>query len=111
MWVDPLVAFGDMSIPILISNAATLIGFFLASFFALKYTHKFYEGRPTPKSWFMIILGLSVLVVSEALQFIITYIEEVATLLQFYNIVAISIQDIGIVVVLLGTFFLFKEVI
>ncbi len=110
MWVDPITAFGDFSVPLLISNLATLLGFVLAAFFALKYTNNFYEGRATPKSWFFIILGLSIVVISETLQVLLLYTVEPLSLLRSYNAIALVIQDIAMIMIVLGCLFLFREV-
>lgn len=110
MWADPLTTFGNLSIPLLISNSLTLIGFIIATYFALKYTRKFYEGRPMPKSWLLIIIGLIFLIGSEATQFLIPYRIDPVTTILFINSLAITAQDIGIFLIVFGCFFLYREV-
>ncbi len=70
---DPLTAFGSLSVPFFISNIITLLGFLLATWFAIKYTNIFYEGRPLPKSWFLIITGFIALSLGEIGGFYIAY--------------------------------------
>jgi len=107
MWGNPLTVFGDLSIPLLISNFVTLLGFFATTYLVIKYTQKFYGGRPKPNSWTFIVAGLTTLSLSETGQFLLPYrinplpIEGIMTLLTF---------NIGIGLAVLGTYMLFRGV-
>lgn len=107
MWNDPFSVFGLLSIPILVSNLITLLGFFLAAYFAIKYTRTFYEGREKPKSWVMIVIGLIVISIAELSQFLLPYIQSPTLIEGIFGLIA---QDMGIVVIVLGCFLLFREV-
>lgn len=108
MFTDPLTAFGAMSIPFFISNLGTFLAFVLAAFFALKYTLTFYEGRPKPLSWTLIISGLLSLCLSEFIQFLMPYMINVGRIEVFINLVA---QNFGLLLILVGTYLIWKEVI
>ncbi|MFQ6055791.1 MAG: hypothetical protein ACE5J3_07400 [Methanosarcinales archaeon] len=107
MWSDPLTVFGSLSIPLLVSNFLTLLGFILAAFFALKYTQLFYEGRPKPKSWILIVAGLLAISISEIGQFLMPYrinpliIEAIFTLIT---------HSTGIILIVAGCYLLYKEI-
>lgn len=110
MWADPFTIFGAISIPMFASNILTVLGFFLAAFFALGYTRKFYEGRKGPLNWILIVSGLSVLVASETFQFIILYRVEAQEIIYLYNIISVLLQNIGVILIALGSVLLLKEV-
>ena len=107
MWNDPFSVFGSMSIPLLVSNLITLLGFFLAAYFAIKYTKSFYGRREKPKSWIAIVIGLVVISIAELGQFLLPYIENPTI---FEGAFALLAQDVGIVMIVLGCYLLFKEV-
>ena len=120
--LDPLTIFGEMSIPILISNLATLIGFLLATAFAIGYTRRFYEGRPTPKSWTFIIAGLIAISIAEVGEFLSPYLlpsisfELIKFSIQDLTIILIhsivlSAQTIGVILIAGGCFFLSREIV
>ncbi len=107
MFENLLTAFGNLSVPFLISNLLTLSGFFIATFLALRYTQSFYGGRPKPNSWILIVAGLVSISLSEIGQFLLSYlptpsfIEGALTLISF---------DMGITMIVLGTYLLYKGV-
>lgn len=109
---DPLTIFGEMSIPLLISNFATLIGFLLATYFATDYTEKFYEGRPKPRSWIFIIAGLVSICIAEVGEFLSPYLfsslDFIALLLQS---IILSAQAIGVILIAGGCLLLSKEIV
>ena len=108
MFTDPLTAYGGMSIPFLLSNFGTFLAFLLAAYFALKYTLTFYEGRPKPLSWTLIITGLGVLCISEFIQFIMPYMITVGRMETLVNLMA---QNFGLLSIVAGTYLIWKEVI
>lgn len=108
MWLDPFTVFGAISTPMLVSNLATVIGFFLATYFALKYTKLFYEGRPKPKSWLLIVGGLSFITISEIAQFLILY--RINPIVLEAMIILIT-QSIGILLIACGSLLLSREVV
>lgn len=108
LFTDPFTAFGSMSIPFFISNLATFAGFLLATYFALKYTMKFYEGRPKPLSWELIITGLTALCISEFIQFFMPYRISMSDWELILNLVA---QNFGILLIVVGCYLIWKEVI
>lgn len=108
MFTDPLTAYGAMSIPFLISNFGTFLAFLLAAFFALKYTLAFYEGRPKPLSWTLIITGLGVLCISEFIQFLMPYMITVGRIETLVNLLS---QNFGLLLIVAGTYLIWKEVI
>ena len=109
---DPLTIFGEMSIPLLISNLATLIGFLLATYFAADYTEKFYGERPKPKSWIFIIAGLVSICIAEVGEFLSPYIfsslDFTALLIQS---IILSAQAVGVILIVGGCFLLSKEIV
>ncbi|MBR9682182.1 MAG: hypothetical protein GOV02_00740 [Candidatus Aenigmarchaeota archaeon] len=108
MFTDPFTAYGALSIPFLISNFGTFLAFLLAAIFALKYTLTFYEGRPKPLSWTLIITGLITLCISEFIQFIMPYMISMGRLEVFVNLLA---QNFGLLLIVGGTYLIWKEVI
>jgi len=108
MFADPLTAIGSMSIPFLISNLGTFIGFVMAAYFAIKYTFNFYEGRPKPLSWTLIITGLCSLCISELIQFMMPYRTNVMEIELLINLVA---QNFGIMLIVFGCYLIWREVI
>ena len=108
MFTDPLTAVGAISIPFLISNFGTFIGFLLAAYFAFKYTMNFYEGRPKPVSWSLIITGLGALCISELIQFLLPYRIGVTEIEIFVNLIS---QNFGMILIVVGCYLVWKEVI
>lgn len=108
MWANPLIVIGSMSIPFLISNFATFLGFVLATYFALMYTKKFYEGRDKPASWVLIVAGLASFCVSEIGQFLLPY--RISPLVIEAIIILIA-QSSGVLMIAVGSYLLLKEVI
>ncbi len=106
MWLDPITAFGIISIPMLVSNLATVIGFFIATYFALKYTELFYGGRPKPKCWLLIVAGLSIITISELSQFLISYRTN-PTVLE--AMVILTTYSIGVLLIAIGSALLLRE--
>lgn len=107
MWNDPFSVFGLLSVPILVSNLITLLGFFLATYFAIRYTIAFYGGREKPKSWVMIVIGMTIISIAELGQFTLPYVQN-PTLIE--GVFGLITQDIGIAMIALGCFLLFREV-
>jgi len=105
---NPLNAFGEMSISILISNFITLCGFILATWFAARYTDIFYEGRPKPKSWLFIIAGLLSLSISETGQFLLPYRINPMILEATFILIA---QGLGAVLITIGCYLLSREIV
>lgn len=107
MWADPFMVFGEMSIPIFISNLVTLLIFILATYFAYRYTESFYEGRPMTFSWMFIIIGLFAISLSEIGQFLIPYIVSPSIV---EGVLILMVQSVAIVLIAAGCFMLYKEV-
>jgi len=107
MWQNPLILFGNLSIPFLVSNFLVVLGFVLSAWFAWGYTRKFYEGREKPLSWLLIVLGLSIMILSETGQFLSPYRVGITTL----QATAILItQNIAVVMIAAGCYLLYREV-
>ena len=104
---NPLTAFGEMSIPILISNFITLIGFLFATWFAARYTDIFYGGRPKPKSWLFIISGLLSLSLSEIGQFLLPYRINPMIIEGAFVLIA---QSLGAILITIGCYLLSREI-
>ena len=102
-----MILFDYLSIPFLISNFIVVLGFVLSAWFAWKYTKTFYEGRERPKSWLLIIFGLSIMVVSEIGQFLLPYWSD-PTILMGSTI--LLIQNAAVILIASGCYLLFKEV-
>lgn len=108
MWANPLTAIGTMSIPFLISNFATFLGFMLATYFTISYTKKFYEGRDKPASWTLIMAGLASFCISEFGQFLLPYrINPFA----IEALVILIAQSSGVLMIAVGSYLLLKEVV
>lgn len=107
MLENPLTALGELSIPFLISNLITLLGFFIAAYLAIKYTQKFYGGRPKPNSWVFIVAGLIIISLSEIGQFLLSYISSPSIL---EGVVTLVTFDGGIVLIVLGSYLLYRGV-
>jgi len=107
MWNDPFTVFGDMSIPIFSSNLVIVIIFALAAYFALKYTRSFYQERPIPQSWILIVSGLLAITLSEIGQFVLPYILEPVLI---EAVLVLMIQSTGIILVTIGCYLLYKEI-
>jgi hypothetical protein len=107
VWRDPLTAFGLLSAPLLFDNLLSIIGFMLAAWFCLHYTLKFYEGRPKPPSWLLIVAGLLVTGVSEIGQAFLLYQVSPGMIEPLIILLANIASGIAIVT---GCYFLFKEV-
>ncbi len=107
MFTDPLTIMGAMSIPFLVSNFATFIGFLLATFFSMKYTAQFYEGRARPMSWGLILGGLMFFCVSEFGQFLLPYRLDPSFAEALLILVS---QDLGVIMIAAGAYLLYKEV-
>lgn len=107
MWENPLIVFGNLSIPFLVSNFLTLLGFFVAAYFAIKYTKIFYEGRGAPNSWRFIVAGLLSVSISEIGQFLLPYTINPS---QIAGAMTLITFDVGIVLIVWGTFLLYKGV-
>lgn len=108
MFTDPLTAIGVMSIPFLISNLGTFVGFILATYFAFRYTFSFYEGRPKPLSWTLIITGLCSLCVSEMIQFFLPYRINPTGIEIAIGLIA---QNFGTLLIVVGCYLIWREVI
>lgn len=108
MWANPLTVVGPMSIPFLLSNFATFLGFILATYFAMLYTKKFYEGRDKPISWTLIVAGLASFCVSEFGQFLLPYRVNPFALEAIIILIA---QSSGVLMIAVGSYMLLKEVI
>ena len=107
LFADPFTAYGFLSTPLFVSNALTLLGFFLAAYLAIKYTQNFYERREKPRSWVMIVFGLIFIVVAELMQFLLPYRID-PTLWE--NIFVLIAQNAGIILIAGGAYSLSKEV-
>jgi len=103
---NPLNTFGEMSIPILISNFITLCGFILATWFAARYTDILYGGRPKPKSWLLIINGLLSLSIAETGQFLLPY--RINPMIIEATLILIS-QGFGAILITIGCYLLSRE--
>jgi len=108
MFADPLTILGVMSIPFLISNFATFLGFVLATYFSILYTRKFYEGRGKPNSWVLIITGLGAFCISEFGQFLLPYRTNPVAM---EALIILIVQNIGVIMIAVGAYLLLKEVI
>lgn len=107
LWTNPLTIFESLSLSMLISNLATVIGFILALYFAVSYTKIFYEGRPKPKSWNYIEYGLFFICITEIVQFSLLYRINPHVI---EGIVSLCSEIIGVIWVGWGCFLLYKEV-
>jgi uncharacterized membrane protein len=107
MWENPLTVFGNLSIPFLLSNFLTLLGFFVAAYLAIRYTKIFYEGRGAPNSWRFIVAGLLSVSISEIGQFLLSYISIPS---QIEGAMTLITFDVGIVLVVWGTYLLYRGV-
>lgn len=105
MFINPLDAFGALSIPLFLSNILTVILFLSAAIFALIYTMIFYEGRRKPKRWMFLIIGLLAICLSEFGQFLIPYIVEPSPSL--FSMILYT-QNIGIILITAGCLILYK---
>lgn len=109
---DPLTVFGEMSIPLLISNLATLIGFLLATYFAADYTEKFYGKRPKPRSWVFIIAGLVSVSIAEVGEFLSPYLfSSLDFIVLLIQSTILSAQGIGVILIAAGCLLLSKEIV
>ena len=104
---DPLTAFYDISVPFLLSNIITLLGFLIATWFAIRYTRIFYEGRPLGRSWSSIIYGLISLSMSETLGLFLTYRIQPTI---FEGATVLGAQILGVALIALGCYSLSREV-
>jgi len=107
MWENPLIVFGNLSIPFLLSNFLTLLGFFVAAFFALMYTKKFYEGRGAPNSWRFVVAGLLSISISELGQFLLSYITDPS---QMVGAMILITFDVGISLMVYGSYLLYRGI-
>ncbi|MBU3897133.1 MAG: hypothetical protein KJ697_04350 [Nanoarchaeota archaeon] len=107
MWLNPFTLLGALSIPFLLSNLATFIGFLLATYFSITYTLKFFEGRPKSLSWILIISGLASFCISEFGQFLMPYMENPVIITSIIILIA---QNFGVISIAVGCFLLYKEV-
>ncbi|MDD5416851.1 MAG: hypothetical protein PHU12_02635 [Candidatus Aenigmarchaeota archaeon] len=107
MWINPLSVLGMLSIPFLISNLATFVGFLMATYYSITYTNKFYEGRQRPLSWILIVSGLASFCVSEFGQFLMPYRLNLSVL---ESIIILIAQNFGVIAIAVGCFLLYKEV-
>jgi len=57
-WNNPLTAFGDLSISVLLSSIIAVICFFAAGIFIYMYYKKFYSIGQIPKGWKYFFIGL-----------------------------------------------------
>jgi len=107
MWIDPLTALGVLSIPFLVSNSLTFFFFVLAAFFSWEYTKEFYGDRKKPISWILMLLGLSIICLSEFGQTIMPYnINPSGTFIWSVLI----IQSAGMLLLAVGALMLYVEV-
>ena len=106
MWENPLTFFDYLSVPFLVSNFAVLSGFFLSALFAWSYTKGFYEGREKPKSWLLIVAGLTAMVLSETGQFLLPY--RVSPPVEIVTAI-LMVQNIGVIFIATGCYLLFRE--
>ena len=108
LWFNnPLTALLNLSIPFLVSNIITLAGFLLATFFAIRYTRIFYEGRPLGRSWASIIYGLIVLSSAETGELLLNYRISPT----FYEgALILGAQMVGIMLIAFGCYNLSKEI-
>jgi len=107
MWLNPLTLLGMLSIPFLLSNLATFIGFLLSAHYSMRYTISFYGGRQKPLSWVLIVCGLSSFCVSEFGQFLLPYRSNPNIL---ETIITLAAQNFGVVAIAVGCFLIYKEV-
>ena len=107
MWLNPFLALGAISLPFFISNLLTFIGFLLATYFSFTYVIRFFESRPKPMSWVMIVSGLAAFCFSEFGQFLLPYRVDPAVAEAVYVLAA---QNIGIIMIAIGTIMMFREV-
>ena len=107
MWIDPFLALGAISLPFFISNLLTFIGFLLATYFSFTYVAHFFEDRAKPMSWVMIVGGLTAFCFSELGQFLLPYRINPGVAEAVYVLAA---QNIGIIMIVIGTIMLFREV-
>jgi hypothetical protein len=99
--------FGWLSWPIIISTALTVILLAIAGYLGLRYTHKFYGDRPTPRSWILIVVAL--------LAFFVAELGEFSVLLHvlpgyFEAIIELSAHAAAGIAMMLGCYCLYKEV-
>jgi len=104
---DVFTAFGTLSMPFLISNLITVLGFLIATWLAIRYTSLFYEGRPLPKSWFSIITGFVSLSFGEVGQFLIGY-RDFPTIFEGATVLGATL--LGVTLIAVGCFHLSREI-
>ncbi len=107
MFENILTAFGNLSVPFLMSNFLTLLGFFVAAYLAIKYTKIFYGGRGAPNSWRFIVAGLLSISISEVGQFLLSYVSSPS---QIEGAMTLITFDVGIVLIVWGTYLLYRGV-
>ena len=107
-WNNPLTAFGEFSMPVLATNIISFLGFLFAGIFVLLYTKKFYEGRDIPKSWKFFYTGLLLTALLQILEIPTMYRWIYGSL---YFSAFILFQSAVVLILLYGTYLLFKELV